>query len=508
MKKYISLLLSITMVLLLVACNNEKVEQTATQPETRPIILPTKPPVETTEPDLWPEEIPEDEEFQDEFGDEDTPGSSSGSTPGNSGSSGNSSGGSSSGGSAQVIKPVFQPTKYDNIVADPHTWYRKFQDLPIASSSMSTDELRQLCVDYFRLQLSFTWTPNKDISYTIVSKNRKVSLPTGIAYSGMCYAAGHASHGAGNIYKMLSYYDPDTGVLDVASMGDNDNMLGIIGSHCSWGTCWGWNRVSNSIALYTMSDYKPSNGALLVGPYTYDESQADFSKTDTTTKIIQSNGEEVIFESYAQMLLGDGLYSSPAWHVMMCSISPVVVRNPDGTVNPDQSYLHVCEQITDGTSGWWEPIKQSNGISLRELGGVDIKLTFRELLKRGYIPFTIPEFVGKDPVEKGKAWVGGASSPYKNGKDITLAKLSGTKLRANYVISNVWIQVSDASGNVLLSYDTDVYTRNRTYTLEISKFLDADKLSSYANGENTIHIFAQLSNGQMIEAFNTKLKTA
>ena len=255
-----------------------------------------------------------------------------------------------------------------------------------------------------------------------------------------------------------------------------------------------------------MAHYKPSNGALLVGPYTYNESQADFSKSDTTTKIIQQNGTEVMYQSYAAMLPGDGLYSSPSWHVQMCSIAPVVVKNADGTINPDESYLHLCEQRTNGTSGWLDPVMQSNGIAMRELGTVDRKVTFKEMLDKGYIPFTIPELVDKEPVEAGKAWIGGSKSPYENGKEVSISELTQKTLWANYMISNIHVEVKDPSGKILYSDDPYVYTRNRSYNRELKGLLDIVLLHAYANGENSIHIYAQLSNGECVEAFHTLLK--
>ena len=428
---------------------------------------------------------------------------SSGNTSSGNTSSGNtSSGNTSSGNTSSENTPSVPITK---IVADPHTWYQKFKSLPIANADMTTAELRQLVVDYFRLQLSFTWTPNKDLNFIIVNKNRPVSLPAGIAYSGLCYAAGQGVlHGQGNIYKILNYYDTQTGVLDVEAMGDH--YLEIIGSNCSYGPGWAWNRVSNSIKLYTMAHYTPSNGALLVGPYTYDESQIAIHEKNSTPKIIQQNGAEVMYQSYAAMLPGDGLYSSSAYHVQMCSIAPVVVKNPDGTINPDKSYLHLCEQETDGTSGWLDPIMQSNGVPMRTLGTLDVKVTFKQMLDKGYIPFTIPELVGKETVEPGKAWIGSSSTAFENGMDISLSDISKRILRGNYVISNVHLEVKDASGKIVFSDDPYVYTRNRSYNVEMSKVLDVGKLSQYANGTNTIHIYAQLTNGELIEAFHTILK--
>ena len=69
-------------------------------------------------------------------------------------------------------------------------------------------------------------------------------------------------------------------------------------------------------------------------------------------------------------------------------------------------FLYQLAQAAAGTQGNVEDIVQSNGVALRPLGTIDRKVTFKELLDKGYIPFTVKEFIGEDPVEEGKAWLG------------------------------------------------------------------------------------------------------
>ena len=51
-------------------------------------------------------------------------------------------------------------------VSDPLTW-EKINAIPIANGEMTVDQLRQICVDYMRLELSFQWTPNETMKYVI-----------------------------------------------------------------------------------------------------------------------------------------------------------------------------------------------------------------------------------------------------------------------------------------------------------------------------------------------------
>lgn len=404
---------------------------------------------------------------------------------------------------------------YAGVVADPKTWYEEFVSIPVANSSMTTDELRDICVRQFKANLGFHWTPSKPISYTytLLGKERSVNLPAGNAYSGLIYstAVEGMSVTNGNVFKVLSFYDKETGVVDVDAMGDM--YLSILTSACSYGAMQAWNRVSNSHNLGGMPTHNVfDSNIVLVGPYTYEPYiyNYDFSSNNmkATQQIIDHNGMDVMFESYAAMLPADGLFSSPSWHVIMCSSVPVVVRDEKGKINPNESYVLICEQATSGTVSDKYNYKQSNGIDMRPLGTIDKKYTFMELVEKGYIPFAIKEFTGEEPVEAGEAWVGDKASGIENGTALTAKEIFSKLAVGNYNICNIIVKVKDPSGNELVSYDPAIITTPRTasYTVNLSEGYDEAKLSPHANGKNTIHIYIQLANGELIEGFNTVLK--
>ena len=81
------------------------------------------------------------------------------------------------------------------------------ESLPLASDTMSKDELRQLCLAYFELQLSFHWTPSRSVTdYPSTYANVKKTLDKGTVYGGIPYQ----SLGTGNLYRWLEYYDEAT----------------------------------------------------------------------------------------------------------------------------------------------------------------------------------------------------------------------------------------------------------------------------------------------------------
>ena len=398
-------------------------------------------------------------------------------------------------------------SQYAGIVADPKGWYEELMALPIANNDMTEDELRQLCVDAFRLNLSFQWTPTEDIAFgfTILDKSYEVTLNKGIAYSGLFYN-NNTAHG--HAYKVLDFYDPETGAMDIEAMGGY--KMNILGSACARGITWAWSRVCNtSCPEDTVSMHQYASGVVPVGPYNYPPTKYSFSPGDGTKLLIADNGLQTIYESYAATKPADGVYSSSSYHVMMISKNPEVTRWPDGSIDPANSFAYVNEQAAGGTLTENYNYTQSNGVTLRPLGTVDRKVSFEELATKGYVPFALKELLKQEPIEPGETWISKGDTRMENGQDISLAEiLASYKLNANYAIVTFEFQIKDQNGNLLYEYDPRFNTNSRTYDIPLNNLDIVEQFRPYANGKNTIHINARLSNGEFLEAVNTLLKIA
>ena len=60
-------------------------------------------------------------------------------------------------------------------------------------------------------------------------------------------------------------------------------------------------------------------------------------------------------------------------------------------------------------------------------------------------------------------------------------------------------------GTMLVRYNPHLDTSPLTYEIGLAPALRVDRLEPYADGKNTLHIYAQLANGELVEAFNTTL---
>ena len=72
--------------------------------------------------------------------------------------------------------------------------------IPVANADMSIEEIRKICIDFFRLQQTFQWTPSDQIDYVITTGERDVSLKTGQVYAGLPYRSGNKT---GNLYILM-----------------------------------------------------------------------------------------------------------------------------------------------------------------------------------------------------------------------------------------------------------------------------------------------------------------
>ncbi|MBQ8916951.1 MAG: hypothetical protein IJ028_07220, partial [Alistipes sp.] len=66
----------------------------------------------------------------------------------------------------------------------------KIASFPIASDAMSEEELRNLCVEFFRFSQTFAWTPSETWSYTIGSSTAAHYMNQGSVYGGFPYLHG------------------------------------------------------------------------------------------------------------------------------------------------------------------------------------------------------------------------------------------------------------------------------------------------------------------------------
>ena len=380
------------------------------------------------------------------------------------------------------------PGGFADLGADQLTW-EGLSSLPQKYANMPTGEARQVCVDFWRYCKTALWIP--DERYDIYLEEDGVQVLKRYMEQGSIYAGvPYVTTGTGSLYRLFDFMDPATGVVDISEAGKYDVLLGNV---CSTGCFWAWARVMNS-SNYSWSQYSvQSNNCINVGNYTYDKNLPRFVQEGDqgTDDVCAANGQQVIYESYGAMDIADGLVTH--WekngHIMMCSVAPVVVRNSDGTIDGENSYLHIIEQ-----GGRWDPGVSAGGLDYEYEYSLDKKFTFLKLWESKYIPFTFGEFIGTDPIEE-------TEIKFTYSEDsITKNKLFSQRVTCNYYISDIYVYIYDESGTEVLKHAVRA-RQPSTLELQVHKRVgqchtwgDWDSLTP--GGDYTIKIDVQLGTGE------------
>ena len=324
------------------------------------------------------------------------------------------------------------------VIREPLSW-EQLNKFPIKNKNMTPDEMRQLCVDFFKFAKRMPWICDHDVDYIRNSSGTQDRMEEGRIYGGLPYI-GLAT---GNPFRLLDYMD-ENGVVNIGNVIGKKkfskvydrNLFRNFGNQCANGCYVGWGRVINSADYSGTPTMQVCRGFLRVGPYKYDDSLSVYKKEYNTVAICKENGEQTMFESYAAMQLADGLVNfTTAGHVIMCTILPEVVRNEDGTINGDKSFLHITEQAQT-----WQNHMNEDGFVYQMKPSVDDKRTFNQLFASGYLPFTFAEFQGTHPIEDTVVKLS------IEGEKITARELFKAHITSNYGIYDAYITISDDEG--------------------------------------------------------------
>ena len=385
-------------------------------------------------------------------------------------------------------------------------------NFPVATDEMTTDQLRQLCLEFFKLQLGFQWKPDTDISFQMSNykKGTYKDIKQDELYGGVVYH----SKGFGNVYRWLEYYDEATGVLDLSGfLADNGGFgegaevtdvetnaegnvtyqkyrsLMALGNQCTSASCWSWGRVINSVNFGDTCDLNVYNGYIPVGGYTYGythegkeygmlDIQMFGEKSETnplgydTPDVIddwnKANGDDAMFECYAQMKPADCLVNEG--HALMVK-DVKVQRDKNGKIIDIMSIVTVNEQVEAWTS---------QDETLNQQGTIEKNYTFAALQEDDYIPFTFRELLDEnDEADKKhidiynsfsdklvsrnnryevfdrreEMWGDGVEKAVTyctaEGDSISAGDFEKMVVGSNYSISDVFVTVTDGGGNVM-----------------------------------------------------------
>jgi len=354
------------------------------------------------------------------------------------------------------------------------------------SGTPTTDQLRQTALQGMRDLLSIQWHTATEISYYKtgpMSHKRFEHLPKNI-YAGTLYS--NASTG---IFQFMEFYNQETGELKYP--GEPHELKEAIGNSCADSLLWGYSTVCNSITGgFFPATMVYANGYIPVGRYTYDYSIDNYNKYPSS-KIVKSNGEAIILESYTMVKPADALVSTTANHAMMVVGEAKVYYNGDGSIDLANSYIPIQDQRAGSGEGFYDEIV--DGYLVHFSGRTTYDFPFSELLEKHYIPVTTAEFMGTKPYEKATATLSQDCT--------TVNDMLRAKIEANYPLAVVRVTVTDTDGIKTVIgrelFGGDAATGvPRTFMLSYMDCLIEFEKSEYNKAGNTLLLEAIVSTGE------------
>ena len=349
----------------------------------------------------------------------------------------------------------------------------------------TTDEIRAMAVKAMRDELTIEWYSKDGFQYskTGVAAGKTFLYPKMTPFAGIPYA-----NGSSGLFHWLLFYDMRTGELKPF---DTELLTDVLGNTCYAGVTWGWAAVAaDKIGWITTNQMVPGNGAILVGNYDNGGVVKSY-KEHPTDKICAENGEQTMFEAYAQILPADGLLYIPEGdgnHVRMATSAATVVRRDDNTIDGDASYVYYQDQATGHLTSNY--IRDYEGRSRHFAGNVETKFTFNEMFRHGYIPITMKVFTGEEPYVPAKAEVAGLKA------DMTFDQIIKLKAKDNYRMCYFRATVTDGAGNPVCE---NLYILNRNDTEQerichafpLTKVLSAKPIKSALTKGETYHLLLE-----------------
>lgn len=378
-------------------------------------------------------------------------------------------------------------------VSDPLSW-EAINEFPVVHDGMTIEEGRKLVVDFFRYSKTAVWIPANNYEYKIRPANTETEQVAGFAkYGGLPYI-GLAS---GNIYRLMDYMDPETSVVDIGTAGLKPTLFG---NQCSFGSYVGIGRVINSAQYRWTSGMTPKNGFIPVGDYVIKDDVESFSDGGyNTVSVMQENGQEKMYESYAGLKAGDVIvYFTTAGHVVMISGDAHVEYTADGRIDPARSYVTVIDQTPGHDS-----MTNAAGDTFAYERNVDAKWKFTKLFEDNYVPYTFAEWLGTDPIESSKTEFS------HTGETISLDQLRGLTVTSNYGITDIYASVYNAKGVEVykLAVRADMASvkemKFATSGFNVDTWGDPEKFIE--GNAYTVKIYAQLSTGERPTLWEGKL---
>ena len=379
----------------------------------------------------------------------------------------------------------------ENVVAEDCLWRDNDKEEISPEARALREKVVQAIYDLGTVQ----WKVRQDVTHSCYCQLSSChgSYSTQYTYYGVPY-----NHKCSPTARMEYCIDEEGYLKDwVYDLESLDGFDMYFGTDCTGAVLQAWWTVSNSVNFYNTGSMGPyyDLGTLPVGDYVWD---IPMSSKNWTDSYIEANDEQTMYEAYGQLRAGDAyVYRiDVGGHARMAAEDAVVVRDQQGLINPEYSYVICHEQ---GASWRNDETKEISTFRL------NYKYTFANLYYDWTIPVTCEELLTgeMEPVE---CYLEGGCDGY--------AGMFTGMVKANYCLISVDIHLTDSQGNVILSKpmfctstskytefgSNDVTSRSLTLDYDMGYFASCLRDIQFEQGETYSYTFtANLTTGDSIQ---------
>ena len=216
-------------------------------------------------------------------------------------------------------------------------------------------------------------------------------------------------------------------------------LRNYMSNDCSMAVSQALWSVSNSTNFFGTNNMYPDNGGLEggcipLGDWTWE----GINSPGDSQKYIEATDEQTLYEAYALLRTGDFyVYSilNVGGHTRMATGNAVVVRDQNGLIDPNYSYVLTSEQGS--------PTLADRENMIYSTCRVDYKYTFANLKYDGAVPLTCEELQ--------TGYMEPATCDFTGGAEGKMGMISGT-VKTNYYLDYVDMVITDSKGNEVFNH--------------------------------------------------------
>ena len=293
-------------------------------------------------------------------------------------------------------------------------------------------EKRMEIVNHMYAEGSIEWTVSEPLVYSCTCElvNCYGSFYPGTTIRGILY-----NHKACSLERVQYVLDENNVFRpEIGRLGDYDGMDAYMGNDCSSSTATAYRRAIAEVDFTVCKNmFKGAAPGILPLGYWKDVKELGYEPSYSDA-FINSVSEQEMYESYALARPADTVLhvDEAGAHIRLVAANPVIVRDQNGLIDPNESYLITHEQ---GAPRTWEPYYSS--------WRLDYKYTFSNLYTTWYVPLTHESFITGE-FETPMAEI-------RNEVDGKFGMTTGS-VYSNFFLDSVSLTITDNAGNTVFDH--------------------------------------------------------